>query len=63
MEKTKLKYHLHHIEKIDIKYSLYSKEKIPCTLIQYYGHHNINSTYHYCYKQEIIQKENGKLET
>ena len=42
-------------------YSLYSgKEKIPCTLKEYYGSHLPldKTTYFYCYKQEIIPIEN-----
>ena len=41
----------------EIQFNLYGKGKIPCILIEYYGHHRENSTYNYCYKQEIIEKQ------
>ena len=41
----------------EIQWNLYGKGKIPCILIEYYGHHRKNSEYNYCYKQEIIEKQ------
>jgi len=58
MEKDGDIYFYNKTEKI-IFYNLYGKGKIKCTLIEYYGHHNPNSTYHYCYKQEIIPITDG----
>ncbi len=40
----------------EILYNLRGKGKVPCILIQYYGHHRENSNYNYCYKQEILEK-------
>ena len=44
-----------HIEKKDIMAIVDSSNKIPvpCTLSQYYGSHQENSSYNYCYKQTI----------
>ena len=52
-------YHYKTIKK-EILYNLYGKGKIPCILIEYYGHHNKDSNYNYCYKQEIIEKDINK---
>ena len=49
-------YHFKTIVK-DIEYNLYGKGKLPCKLIEHFGHHRPNSTYNYLYKQEIIPKD------
>lgn len=50
-------YYLHHITEQEILWKMYpDKEKSVCILKQYFGHHNKNSDYHYCYKQEIVKK-------
>lgn len=46
--------HHHTTVKRDIDYNYYGKGKIPCTLIQHYGHHRANSTYNYVYSQDIV---------
>jgi hypothetical protein len=46
--------YFHHKEVQIIFYNLYGKGKIECNLIEYYGHHRPDSTYHYKYKHEII---------
>ena len=53
-------YHYNITEK-DIERDLYGKGKIPCRLIEYFGHHKPNSKYNYKYKQKIIPKNESKL--